>query len=174
MIVEAGQAQAAQDGGPWRNGRSEPRIMKRLLIVELRLGVGVAVVEAGVHVAVVAEVVAQRGADVRRRQVAFSIVEDRALEPIAVDGLLEIDPGVCCTPSRVHDPRVIQSSRLNCTYAYLIRRCSCRSASSGARFAHDVRRDAEGDQVRDVAGDVDVRPAEVERVERERRCRRRP
>ena len=77
-------------------------------------------------------------------------------------------------PSRTHDPLVIQSSRFNCMNVLdpedqaVVRNAVGRREVDDAALPRDVRRDAERDDVREVAGDVDVAAADVEgaRVDR--------
>ena len=71
--------------------------------------------------------------------------------------------GVSWMPNRAHEPRLIQSSRLACRNAYLMRkvRLPC-ERTRWIGLARDVGRDAEGQDVGQVAGDVDVAARDVE------------
>ena len=78
---------------PSGNGRTRAAHHERLLVVRLGFGVALAVVEAGVDVAVVAgEVVVTGDAGVgRTRQTGRALGEDRPLEAVAIDALGVVD-----------------------------------------------------------------------------------
>src|SRR5262249_53982361 len=102
LVVEDRQAQAAQVRGTGREWTYRRADLNRLLVVHFRLRVALAVVVPDVDLAVVIrEVRVERHARVGRAQEALALGKDRALEPVAVNALLEIDPW-CLLDAEAH------------------------------------------------------------------------
>ncbi len=171
VVVEAGE-RAGRAGLELMRQRPERAAHhERLLIVRPRASVVVlAVVEAGVDVAVVA-LASCSGTTRRRPTTTGSPRAPRRPSPGTGSGKSPSSKsthGVCCMPSRTHEPRGHPVVQVELRVGVLqAERVAAVQRAAGAGLARDVGRDAERDDVRDVAGDVDVRPADVEGVRRD-------
>ena len=169
-IDEAGEAEAARGERARRGQRPEAAAqLPGLLVVDFRLAVVLAVVDAEVEVAVVpGEVVVEGRADVRRGEEALALGEHRALEAVAVDAFRVVDVRrLLLAEAR---PRALGHVVVEVPLREGVLEAEGIAAverAAGAGLAGDVGRDAEGDAVGDVAGDVDVAAADVERAQRD-------
>ncbi len=159
-IVEPGDAQTARKRAGRRERADCPANLERRLVVRLGRVIALAVVDADVNVAVVArEVAVERGAQVRRGQEAFAFGEHRALEPVPVDTLVEVDEGRLLL-AEAH-PRAAGNPVVEVDLAKRVLQAQLDITIADAR---DVRRDAVLEQVRHLAVDVDIRTLNVERA----------
>src|SRR4029077_19763310 len=146
-----------------------------LLVVDFGARVALAVVDTRMDVAEVPrEVPVYGGAQVRGAQEAFAIDEYGARKPVAVDVLFEVD--VRRLLHTEAEPgsfrREVVEVELSVRVLETVGQCSrdtgdvdgARPGDGDLAGPHDVRRYAEGDQVRDGAGDVDVGACDVEGV----------
>src|SRR5664279_1502051 len=86
LVEERGQSKTLQQNPPERDRPKACAHHKGLLVVDLSLGIALAVVEAGVDVAVVTvEIVVAREPGVGRWQSRGALRKNRTLKPVAVN-----------------------------------------------------------------------------------------
>jgi hypothetical protein len=120
--VVPGEAKPAKDGLGLRERPQGSADIERVLIVGFGPGVAIAVVVAGVNLAVVlGKVRVERHTGVGRVVKAFTLGERRALEAVAIDTFLIVEQRSLLNAETDPAPFGIQSSRLTCPKAYLMR-----------------------------------------------------